>query len=309
MLRLETLDYLYRVYRFNSIRLAAESIPVAASTVSAALHKLEKEWGIPLLIRTYRGIELTDTAKKIAVASEKLFSEAENVELLIQKERNNQESLTPAKEKLTLMLSRGWWQGSMDCILAYFLEQNVDVILPDWDYDNERCLEIVEKNKMAVLLNFFTEPVETVLSHYSNVRSLKINSGKPCVLVAADSDYIPPQQKEISPKEAAKLPLLPFTEGYDQAFPIFEMLEEYGTVNIVANVSNIQVLTAMIKYGQGVSVGVKGNLHDEHDDFETDIRYVPIRTDFRLSLMLCYHKALPEGYRLILKKLTENIVY
>lgn len=42
MLKLEPLLYLNRVYRFNSIKLAAESIPISPSTISSALHKLEK---------------------------------------------------------------------------------------------------------------------------------------------------------------------------------------------------------------------------------------------------------------------------
>lgn len=146
MLKLESLLYLNQVYRFNSIKLAAESIPVSPSTISAALHKLEKEWDVPLLIRTYQGVELTDSAKRIAVASKNLFIEVENVENLIRMEQRQQYSLKDQDKTLIVLLSRGLWQGSTGKLLAYFLEYSINVDFPDLSYNNERYLEMVDKN-------------------------------------------------------------------------------------------------------------------------------------------------------------------
>lgn len=83
MLKFEQLYYLYLVHRFNSVKLAAESIPVTPSAVSTAIHKLEKEIGISLLERTYRGIELTEPACKIAEAFGKVVEQMENVQEII----------------------------------------------------------------------------------------------------------------------------------------------------------------------------------------------------------------------------------
>lgn len=85
MLKFEQLYYLYLVHRFNSVKLAAESIPVTPSAVSAAIHKLEKEIGISLLERTYRGIELTEPACKIAEAFGKVVEQMENVQKSLSK--------------------------------------------------------------------------------------------------------------------------------------------------------------------------------------------------------------------------------
>ena len=141
MLKLESLNYLYRIYKFNSVKLAAESIPVSPSTVSGAIHKLEREWEMPLLIRTYRGIELTESAKKIASSLEDLFLAVDKVEHIIAIEQTGITAMPKTDDKLTLLLSRGWWQGAMQKILPYFLSKGIDVEVPDLNYDNDKYLK------------------------------------------------------------------------------------------------------------------------------------------------------------------------
>ncbi len=288
MLKVEVLDYLYRVYRFNSIQLAAESIPVAPSTISSALHKLEKDWGITLLNRTYRGIELTESAQVIAKASVPLFMEMEKLEKIIAKEQGIFEP--QRAEKLTLFLPRGWWRGSAAQIFTYFQENNIDVILPDLLYTNEEYLRIIDKDKYAVLCNFFTEPAEDSFTGHPHIRFFKIFSSKPCIIAAANSTLVPAKIKEISLKEAARLPFLRYTEGIDQGLPIFNLLSKHGQLNIVHEVSNVSLLVSMIKCNKGVGLGTKSTLGYTSDM----LQFIPIRTDFRLSLLLCYHETLPE---------------
>lgn len=308
MLKLEMLNYLYRVYQFNSIRLAAESIPVAPSTISSALHKLEKDWGITLLERTYRGVELTAAAQAIAVASKNLFMEADKIESLIKVERAKCGQLNTAAGQLTLILCKGWWQGSTEIILPYLLKQGLDVNLPDYALDNMQYLQMVESDPLTVLINFFVEPADKLLASYPHVRSSKLNASKPCIVLAHNSELIAPDKKDISLKEAVKLPFLRFTEGYDQAFPIFEMLEEYGPLNIVENISNVQVLTAMLACNKGVSVGAKGNIIRPLSTQGESLRFVPLRTDTQLSLILCCHENLPEGYLAVLQAMLREFI-
>ncbi len=290
MLKLEPLDYLCRVYRFNSIRLAAESIPVAPSTISAALHKLEHDWEIKLLLRTYRGIELTEEAKQIAVRSERLFAEVEKVEREIEAIRTKG-AAREKREKLTVLLPRGWWQGSVERFLPYMLEQGIDAEFPDILYENDKSLQFLEEHPNTVLIGYFVEPIEEKFSAWTNLCFYKVSTEKPCVLAAAHSQWIADDRKQISPEDAAKLPFLRFTQGYDQAFPILEMLEEYGKLRIIANLSSVQVLTAMLKMDQGVSVGCRRNL-----DREAEVRYIPIQTDMRLALTICWRQGLPQKY-------------
>lgn len=301
-LKLESLNYLCRVYQFNSIKLAAESVPVAPSTISAAIHKLEKEWGIPLLIRTYRGIELTEEGKKIAMASEKLFNEVDNIETLIKIETSKRKRLSAENEKLTLLMSRGWWQGKTAEILPHLLNRGIQVEIPDLAYNNEKCLSLVDQNQTTVLLSYFMEPLKEKVADYSHVRFIKIRSGKPCILLRKDSKWASPEKISFLPKEAVRLPFLRFTEGYDQTFDILEILEDYGKINIVANISNISVLIAMLKADLGVAVGCEEKILER----DKDLRFIPIKTEKRFSFSMCYNENIPEGYLVILQNMLKD---
>ena len=303
MLKLESLNYLYRIYKFNSVKLAAESIPVSPSTVSGAIHKLEREWEMPLLIRTYRGIELTESAKKIASSLEDLFLAVDKVEHLIAVERTGITAMPKTDDNLTLLLSRGWWQGAMQKILPYFLSKGIDVEVPDLNYDNDKYLQIVNQNKNTVLLNFICEPVEDVISPYPDVCYKKISSGHPCVVLRENSQWISQDKKVILPQEVIKLPILRFTEGYDLVFPILEKLENYGKLNIIKNVSSVQVLCALLEADIGIGISCEDSRKLPADK----LRHVPIKLDNRFSLVCCYNKNTLPGYLLFVERMLKEI--
>lgn len=179
MLKFEQLYYLYLVHRFNSVKIAAESIPVTPSAVSTAIHKLENEIGISLLERTYRGIELTEPAESFG----KVVEQMENVQKII--EQTNSKALDVRDKKhLTLYLSRGYYQGNLTDIFNVFEKFGIEVNIPDTSCGNERYLQFVNDDKNSVLLNFFTEPVDELLIKYPNVRFFRIATSKPCVYCA-----------------------------------------------------------------------------------------------------------------------------
>ena len=224
MLKFEQLYYLYLVHRFNSVKLAAESIPVTPSAVSTAIHKLEKEIGISLLERTYRGIELTEPACKIAEAFGKVVEQMENVQKII--EQTNSKALdVQDKKHLTLYLSRGYYQGNLTDVIDRFENCGFGVNVPDIACGNERYLQFVNDDKNPILLNFFTEPADELLIKYPNVCFFRIATSKPCVYCAKDYPYIAQEVKEITPREVYKLPILLFSDGYDLVLSVLEMLE------------------------------------------------------------------------------------
>ena len=62
-MRSEQLYYLSEVVKANSISRAAEKIFVTQQTISQSLLNLEKELGVKLLIRTHKGISLTEEGR------------------------------------------------------------------------------------------------------------------------------------------------------------------------------------------------------------------------------------------------------
>ena len=62
-MNIEQLQYICMVARTNSITIAAENLYVTQQTISKAINKLENELGVVLMIRSHKGVQLTDVGK------------------------------------------------------------------------------------------------------------------------------------------------------------------------------------------------------------------------------------------------------
>ena len=62
-MNIEQLQYVCMVARTNSITVAAENLYVTQQTISKAINKLENELGVILMIRSHKGVQLTDVGK------------------------------------------------------------------------------------------------------------------------------------------------------------------------------------------------------------------------------------------------------
>ncbi|MBO5139943.1 MAG: hypothetical protein J6B76_04735, partial [Peptococcaceae bacterium] len=107
----------------------------------------------------------------------------------------------------------------------------------------------------------------------------------------------------ILPQEVIKLPILRFTEGYDIVFPILEKLENYGKLNIIKNVSSVQVLCALLEADIGIGISCE----DSRKLPAGKLRHVPIKLDNRFSLVCCYNKNTLPGYLLFVERMLKEI--
>lgn len=62
-MNIEQLQYICMVAKTNSITVAAENLYVTQQTISKAINKLETELGVVLMIRSHKGVQLTDIGK------------------------------------------------------------------------------------------------------------------------------------------------------------------------------------------------------------------------------------------------------
>lgn len=307
MLKVEQLYYLYLVYRFGSIKLAAQSIPVTPSAVSTAIHKLEDDIGVNLMEHKYRSVELTDVAKEIAVVTEEIMDKMDKIEEIITKAKGEREILTD--NKLNFYLSRGYYQGGLGKIFEFMEKIGFDANVPDISCGNEKYLEFVSQDKDAVLMNFFKEPAEELLDQYPEVEYFKVVSLRPSVYCSRDYPEIDEKIKEIAPQDVCKLPILLFTEGFDLAMPICEMLEQYGKLNIIGKYSNTNVMSVLLEKCKGVSVSAEVVPFFYTDSSENFLmRTIPIKTDMRLSIIICYNKAIDENKKEHLRKMEKHII-
>lgn len=303
MLRLEQLNYLRMVVRCNSIKIAAEALNVVPSTISTSLHKMEDEIGISLLVRTYRGIEVTDAAREIAEKAEGIFGNMRDIEDIIYRYQQPEQCDTNCDNTFTLYFSRGYYQGNLDIILNQCEMLGLQVDCPDFSRGNEGYLEKVNEDENAVLINFFLEPANEILEAYDNVSFYRLRTSKPAVIYSKKYENILLNKSEITIEEVLQLPHLVFNEGYDLALPIYEMLEQYGPLNIVSKYSNMSVMQTMLFRGKGVSVTCERGMLTSNNIIDDRMSLVPIKCDMRISLMVCYNRKIKREKKKLLDRL------
>ncbi|WP_291326174.1 LysR family transcriptional regulator [Desulfovibrio sp. UCD-KL4C] len=88
-INLNQLRSFYLAAKYKSVSKAAEALFVTPSAVTMQIKKLERWIGIRMLVREGNFIKLTPDAKKIYAQAEKVFNEAETLELQIDKIMNS----------------------------------------------------------------------------------------------------------------------------------------------------------------------------------------------------------------------------
>lgn len=91
------LEYFRTVVQCGSISKAAEKLYMDRGNLSAAITTLEKEYGVPLLLRTSKGVSLTEFGKDVYRFAEHVLNEQEKLKQLLSHKIS-------AKEKSELLI-------------------------------------------------------------------------------------------------------------------------------------------------------------------------------------------------------------
>lgn len=71
-MNIEQLQYMCMVAKTNSITIAAENLYVTQQTISKAINKLEQELGTTLMVRSHKGVQLTETGQVFVERANKI---------------------------------------------------------------------------------------------------------------------------------------------------------------------------------------------------------------------------------------------
>ena len=72
------MQWMLQLFQTKNMKKAAETLYVSQPALSQCLHRLEKELGFPLFIRTYRGLEPTKQGMLFQETCEQILSAYEN---------------------------------------------------------------------------------------------------------------------------------------------------------------------------------------------------------------------------------------
>ena len=281
MLQSAPLWYLIQVGNYQSLSIAAEQLHISQPSLSVAIKKLEKELGLQLLERTYRGVRLTADGEKVVELASKAFAYFDEIESL--SHTTVKTSDTPNLNDITI-----YTNPAFNSLLSTAIAENTEQFrLEMHPLENTTDpYSLVSNNPNCIVLTNMNE--STAIP--PDIRITLLSKSKLYVMCSQDFTYIPQGKNTISFKELLQVPLITVKESFELQDTILRILNLYGTPKIKANTIDIFSMTAMVNGGLGASFGVKIMHGKEYND----MRYIAIRNAPQFMTVLLYDKTLPE---------------
>ncbi len=285
-MNIEQLQYICMVARTNSITVAADNLFVTQQTISKAINKLENELGVVLMIRSHKGVQLTDVGKVFVEKASHIVREFQ--ELYDTTSVNSGSNLAG---RVTLL---------QNSYVSHVLGSR---FLMSMRRQYPKLHVIIEERLTAEMIN----EVKNNQNGIALVQTVNGNTGMGRIeeleewldweeifrdtLVACVAANGPLAKKEsVSLKELAKYPI-----AWASCTHMKEILQQdYQIgVNVLINSSNTTIQRDVIMDGAAVSFATELIVHGDNYDV-SGLKILPIKENMRLSTSLIK----PKGYEL-----------
>lgn len=285
-MNIEQLQYICMVAKTNSITVAAENLYVTQQTISKAINKLEVELGVVLMIRSHKGVQLTDAGKEFVRRAGNIVREFQDLY-----ESTYVSQFSGLSGELTLYQSTYTTHIIGQKFLTSMRRQypklkvavnemlTVDMInMVETSGDKIAFIQMINHNCGLGKI----EDHEQWLDYEELCRDTLV------VCVAANGPL--GKKESISLKEVAKYPI-----AWDNCPGVEEIfLHEYDLgLNVLINSSNIAVQKEAILEGEALSFATEMLTRNGHYD-GYGIKFLPIKENLRLSTTMIK----PKGYQL-----------
>jgi LysR family nitrogen assimilation transcriptional regulator len=257
-MNLKQLSYFLAVSSTGSFTKAAEQIPLAQSALSRHMRMLEEELGTTLLIRTGRGVEVTEQGEFLVIRARSLLEQSEDTKRNLQSWNDNPAGLvrlgmTPT---CTLTLASPVLQQLKSRYenVSLQVSEGLSVSLSEWLGDGRLDMAIV-----------FTEPKG------GSGSCERIACDELCLLVPAGSDC--PEPAEVSDMAAMTM-IAPFRRmgirnRMADAFKQYDL-----PFDPVVEIDALSAIKDLVRNGAGVSIVARSAVARELENGEVEVRSI-----------------------------------
>lgn len=203
-MRIDQIQYVLAVHKYQSISQAAEALFVTQPTLSRAIHALEKELGTQLFYRTYQGTFLTASGERLLPHFEVMVQETNIIETLLAEEHAQDISTTLRISASAIMCNNllpdviQQFQQSYPLVEIDIIEE-YDAAIVDSVYHNEADIGFLSISP-DINQSVFAILEEKQLSYQLLLKTSGV------VLLSANSPLA--QLETITPAQLASLPLI-----------------------------------------------------------------------------------------------------
>ena len=277
-MNIEQLQYICMVAKTNSITVAAENLYVTQQTISKAINKLENELGVVLMIRSHKGVQLTDTGRVLVEKANRIVRDFQE---LYDTTYVNSASNLSGNIRLCISNYTGYLVGSR--------------FLTGMRRQYPKLHVIVEELLNREILNRLLKGEEEI----GLIQAVNRNCGfgriedfgdrldwEPVfrdTLVACVSPESPLAKKEsVSLKELGKYPV-----AWGDCYHMKDILaQDYNVdIQVLINSSNAALQKSAVSEDAAFSFATEMLVHDSSYDV-ADLKVIPIKESMRLETFL-----------------------
>lgn len=259
MIRTEYLYYFVTVVRTASINSAALELNLTPPAISHALKKLESDLGLPLLIRSSKGVEPTDAGKRI-------YSYAKEVITLLQTIESTADNLLNEASSLDLQQCIFFGEPSIFDTFFSAISRRLYTKFPDIDLIiankpiAESLLEIEDDPFCFSLVLLGSDIQKRLQNNHPKISQVVVNSNQPVILAKKDSKWLAPIINNNNPviniEEIITLPYIATSWNSTSNYSFSRLLQQYGTPNIVNLAPSISILGSFLENDVGITLGI-----------------------------------------------------
>lgn len=238
-MNLNQLKYFYATCIYGSLSEAAEYLYLSQPSLSASIKALEKEFGISLFNRRYKGMELTAEGKQLFEMCKDILHRTEQLE-------NIMKDLGNERKKLRLGVPPMIGSIILPYIYRDFCQYHPDI-----------TLEIVEDGRDGLLDKLSENYLDMIFLLNNNALDAKFSSTKVArleIVCCASKDNAITEHKSITPHLLKNTPLVLFKNSFFQTEEIKKWFGyEKVTPNIILQTKQLSTMLTMIS--SNVAVG------------------------------------------------------
>ncbi len=283
MIRLESLQYLQEIAKYQSINKAADKLFLSKSALSTAIKNLENEFGVPLLNRTVHGVSLTPAGENVVEKSNLIFNLIDGMKNDCWMYANNN-----SLGKINFYSEENFATSILPAILPDLLRiSNAMVATHQVSYDKMLAAVQADISNIGFILSI--QPLDDELC--PNVQRMLINTYDTYAVTAKYSKHIPPTVKELTQAELMEIPQVVII--YNQPINMHPGLldsNSYAAYNVAFETDNnniyYQAIASDIGVGQMCLFNVKFGLQERKN-----LRFIPIKDTQKMHLYILFNNA------------------
>ncbi len=248
-MRLEQLYYLVEVAKTGSISLTAERIYVSQPSITDAIKKLEQELGATLLLRSHRGVCLTDAGEKVLKTSTAILGMVDDLKSEL--ELNNDKKPATITGSLSIYASPDITSVILPNVLEVFCQRypNVNTFVKESDiFTTVEGIQDGDADLGIILM------IESIMGNdickiaLENTHFEKLFFSQIYALVGESSPLA--SRRSISMIELMKYPLVIFSTHTSDCW--IDRFEAFGNPNIYIRSSSLEVYVNAIINNQAI---------------------------------------------------------